>query len=138
MENRNSQDFRSRIETSVFFGEMDVVGETRPLFFKFKDANEFLPEENLGDLVEDIVDNCSCSGSSIVAGGISANFTYKGASDGDAVKWGGRIPYETSITVYFKDGKPLKIKSEKDGTFVYNPDKARVYLIVYGTFIKKV
>lgn len=134
MENRNNHDFRTRIEGALSFGEVKVVGEQRKLLFRYKEPNEYqdTPIAQFPDEVEFMRNNCGCSSSSVKDDGIEVVYEYQGGlSEEDFKAYGGRVPYETSVTVFFKDGKPLQIRNPM-GQMIDNPHKARVYLMLYG------
>lgn len=137
---RNSSDFRTRIEQMQCFG--DVSGsESRKLLFRFKDPNEYVdtPTADFKNDIEDVVSNCSCSSPLITNDGIEVTYNNKTSFDDTMllVYPDGRMPHETTITLYMKDGKALKIVDDKTGQMKYNPNKAKVTLFAYGTIVRK-
>lgn len=141
MESRNASDFRTRIEQMQSFGEVSG-NEARKLLFRFKDPNEYVdtPTELLKNEVEDIVSNCSCSQPLVTNEGVEVTYTNKTSVSDEmlAIYPDGRMPHETTLTLYMKDGKPLKKLDERTGQMKYNQDKAKVTLFVYGTIVRKV
>lgn len=131
----NSSDFRSRIETEKSFGVMNTPGDKRRLFFEFKDPTPEMPvpKGEIKAFIEDYKHGCECTKMKIHDDGIEIMFTYpKKKAEWDEKYPDRRVPYSTSITLYFKDGRPMK-KLDDTGGMVLNMDKTKIALTVHGT-----
>lgn len=126
----NSSEFRTRVQTDVFFGEL-TVGEQKKLFFPFQAPNEYcdIPTDDLSGKVEDFSIDCHCMDLfKILQDGFELNFNSNNAQIMGKKRWA----YYASMRVFWADGLPLKVKNNL-GQLVHNPEKAQTVLEVFGT-----
>lgn len=137
---KTAADYRTRIEQMQSFGNVSG-SESRKLLFRFKEPNEYLdvPTSEMRGEIEDVIKDCSCSTPVITDAGIEVTYTNSVAISDEQLKEypDGRMPHETTVTLYMRDGKPLKKLDEKTGQMRYNKEKAKVMLFLYGTIVRK-
>lgn len=136
----NSTDFKSRIKVAAHFGEVkngsqDVI----KLFFPFLDPNDSMPvpTSELRSMVENHIINCDCTQPLYTDEGIYVDFNPSKArpTPQQFIDYSGRVPYETTITIVWKDGRQNQILNEK-GMLVSYHAKSKVTLQVFGTIIE--
>lgn len=128
----NVSELRSRIDTSVFYGELQW-GDKVKLLFKFKDPHSYcdVPTRDFSSLIEDWTGNCVCTKDNVF---LREGFLEVIFDTSKTVKYAEKIPYETTITVYWKDGQPTR-KINEFGQMVDNDLKTKTFLSLYGSIV---
>lgn len=128
----NISDLKSRIETSVFYGDVQW-GDKVKLIFKIKDPNSYcdVSVREFMDLIEDWDGHCVCTKDNIF---LRDGFLEVTLDTSKTEKYPMRIPYETSFTVYWKDGQPRK-KLNDFGQMSENTEKSKSFFNLYGSIL---
>lgn len=130
----NVNELRSRIDNSVFYGELQS-GDKVKLLFNFKDPHSYcdVPMHEFKDLIEDVTAACPCAKDGIF---IRDNHIEVLFDTNKATKSTEKIPYETNIVVWWRDGRPMK-KINDIGQMVDNQEKTKTYLSIYGSIVPR-